>query len=85
MLSLALSNVHLLLSIVYGHSVGRRRGPMVLKGGMKGRFAFTTMDMWPTWPLIKELGNNTHRGHVTSLSTLDTITPLVLYIAVCFY
>lgn len=36
------------------------------------------MITWPAQPVSKEQEDNTHGGHVTSLSTLDFMMPLVL-------
>lgn len=38
------------------------------------------MNMRPVLPVNRKLENNTNRGRVTSLCTLDVITPPVLYI-----
>lgn len=60
--------------------VGSGTEPMALKAVRKRRFTCTNTIMRSAWPVNKMLENNTHNGLVTSVSTLDAMIPLVLYI-----
>lgn len=51
---------------------------MVPKAGWKRTFACINMTVWP---VNKEQKNKTHTGREASLSIVDVITLLVLYIA----
>lgn len=70
---LALSRVHSPLFAICGVWKGV---PTVVRAGSKRIFVCINMTAEPVKPVNKEHQNNTHRGHVTSLFTLDVMMPV---------